>query len=360
MAEQPRRRIVRRVVKPRSERPVAATPVSPVRRAAIIAGIVLVTVVAVVAFVKYAGRTGPITTVPGSAVNVIAPSGNTTEVIQDSRAAVLNSAVIIPQNPTSGTPLAVAYAASIPGGAPLEAIFRWFVDGTVVQDGPLSTLQPGPYRKGALVHAEVAIAGGTAATPVVTIGNGQPEVTMVNLGPDNAVVGMTLSATPAGTDPDGDPISYTYQWRVNGNLVGAPGNESTFSTADLKKRDRVSVLVTFTDGETVGRAVASNTIMLQNQAPKILSNPPLEVTSGLYSYQVIAKDPDGDPLTYRLNRFPVGMSIDGASGLIGWALPKGVLFTSRQEFAIAVTVSDGDGGSDSQDFTIVIFDLMVP
>jgi len=168
-----------------------------------------------------------------------------------------------------------------------------------------------------------------------------------------------LSATPSGTDPDGDTLTYTYQWRVNGNPVGAAGSESTFSTAGLKKRDSVSVLVTCTDGEAAASPVTSNAVSLLNQGPRITSSAPLDLTGGRYVYQVTAKDPDGDPLTYRLDRLPAGMTIDAASGLISWELPKGMMFPGKNEVVVAVTVSDNDGGSDSQEFTLVLTDVVV-
>lgn len=293
--------------------------------------------------------------------NVMASAGTagTAQAPSPGQAVVLTSAVIVPAKPTSRSPLTIAYEASNPGGNLLEPTFRWYVNGSVVQEGPSNTLAPGPFTKGGTVHAEVTLAGGSLSTPAVVIANGQPEITSVVVGPENAVAGTQLSAVPAVADPDGDAVTCSYQWRVNGTPAGGPGSEGTFSTAGLRKRDSVSALVTCTDGEAAGNTVASSTVVLQNQAPKILSEPPLEVSEGLYAYQVLAKDPDGDALTYRLERFPAGMAIDAASGLIRWALPRGVMFSGRHEFAVACTVSDGDGGSDAQEFTIVIYDVMV-
>jgi hypothetical protein len=79
----------------------------------------------------------------------------------------------------------------------------------------------------------------------------------------------------------------------------------------------------------------------------------------MYVYQVTAKDPDGDPLTYRLDRFPKGMTIDGSSGLIRWEPEKGQMFTGRNEVVVSVTVDDGDGGTDTQEFTLIINELYI-
>jgi hypothetical protein len=70
----------------------------------------------------------------------------------------------------------------------------------------------------------------------------------------------------------------------------------------------------------------------------------------LYAYQVEASDPDGDTLTYSLVKGPPGMEIDGETGLIEWWV------TSKElgPHEVIVEVSDGQGGSDQQMFTLVV------
>ncbi|MGH8584548.1 MAG: PASTA domain-containing protein, partial [Gammaproteobacteria bacterium] len=85
-----------------------------------------------------------------------------------------------------------------------------------------------------------------------------------------------------------------------------------------------------------------------NQNPQITSSPVTTGQSGsLYTYQVIATDPDGDPLSYLLTTFPAGMTI-GAGGLIHWTP------ASAGNFNVTVAVSDGKGGSATQSFTITV------
>jgi hypothetical protein len=350
--------------KPQQTKSAGTPSQAKVRMAGTVAAILLVTLLSVFAVMKYAGNAGITGAPSGPSAAGPGPAGSAAEGPRGGSAAAITSAVITPPNPSSRTPLSAAFEASNPGGGPLAATFRWYVDGNLVQDGPSNALQPGPYRKGASVYAEVAFAdqnggGNTVMTPAVVITNGPPEVTMVNLDPENAVVGAIVSATPSGTDPDGDPITYTYQWRVNGNPVGAPGGERTFSTEGLRKNDIISATVTYSDGTAGGVPVGSNSVRLLNRGPKIISSAPLDMTTGLYVYQVTAKDPDGDALTYRLDRFPAGMAIDGSSGLIRWEPEKGQMFTGRNEVAVSVTVDDRDGGTDSQEFTIIITDLYV-
>ncbi|MHB8845273.1 MAG: putative Ig domain-containing protein [Nitrospirota bacterium] len=333
-------------------------------RTAIAVVVILVAIASVIAVVRYSGKTGSMdASAPGRAPGPGQAPG-TTAVPQDNNAAVIVNAVIIPPKPTPKTPLSIAQETRNPEGLPLTLAFRWYVDGTLVQEGPSNLLQPGPYRKGSSVHADVTATdqqGGISSmtTPPVEIAGNRPEITTVTLGPENAAAGTELSATLSGTDQNGDPLQYQFQWRVNGNPVGAPGSESTFSTAELKKHDSINVVVASAGSAAGANPVVSNTIILQNRKPKITSTAPSELSGGLYTYQVSANDPDGDALTFRLGRYPAGMTIDASSGLIRWELPRGVMYLGRNEVAASVTVADGDGGEDSQDIAIIFTDLIV-
>ncbi|MBU2634289.1 MAG: Ig domain-containing protein [Nanoarchaeota archaeon] len=66
----------------------------------------------------------------------------------------------------------------------------------------------------------------------------------------------------------------------------------------------------------------------------------------LYSYDVDAYDEDGDVLTYLLEELPDGMSINSNTGLITWAPSQ------EGNYPIKVKVIDGNGGEDTQEFTI--------
>src|SRR4029450_11743115 len=95
-----------------------------------------------------------------------------------------------------------------------------------------------------------------------------------------------------------------------------------------------------------------------NNAPTISSTPVLSATAAaVYSYDVNATDADaGDVLTYSLDTAPAGMTINSASGLIGWTPTSGQVGSN----AVAVRVNDGHGGSATQSFTINVAPANVP
>jgi RHS repeat-associated protein len=75
-----------------------------------------------------------------------------------------------------------------------------------------------------------------------------------------------------------------------------------------------------------------------------------------YFYDVEATDPDGDSLSYTLIQSPAGMTISQTTGEIRW-LPTSMEVGEHQ---VAVVVSDGRGGTDTQRFTISVLSFDGP
>jgi parallel beta-helix repeat protein len=92
---------------------------------------------------------------------------------------------------------------------------------------------------------------------------------------------------------------------------------------------------------------------IPNVAPIIISEPAITATeNNQYSYQLEAKDPDGDNLTYLLILYPEGMSIDSESGLISWTP------TNDQVGIHPIIVETSDGKqSDTQSFEIEVINV---
>ena len=87
-----------------------------------------------------------------------------------------------------------------------------------------------------------------------------------------------------------------------------------------------------------------------NHPPTIISTPPTTAVPGMtFHYDVHAVDADGDSLVYTLTTEPSGMTIDSL-GQITWSPQAGDVGSQQ----VAVSVSDGRGGSDSQQFTLTV------
>ncbi|MBP0011145.1 Ig-like domain-containing protein, partial [Roseofilum sp. Belize Diploria] len=85
-----------------------------------------------------------------------------------------------------------------------------------------------------------------------------------------------------------------------------------------------------------------------NQAPEITSDPDIEIVAGqLYTYDVEARDLDGDDLIYELLVAPEGMQI-ASDGKIEWQSTT----EDIGQQTVVVRVSDARGGEDIQTFNL--------
>ena len=94
---------------------------------------------------------------------------------------------------------------------------------------------------------------------------------------------------------------------------------------------------------------------LFNNKPIIESTPDATAKVGvLYTYEIIAVDPDGDTLTYALLVKPDGMTINELTGVVSWT-PTEVQIGEHQ---VAIEVSDGEV-SVPQDFSITVAEALL-
>src|SRR5437660_900965 len=195
--------------------------------------------------------------------------------------------------------------------------------------------------------------GGTYTQPTVTVTvtdtaiNHAPAIS--SNPPLSATVGRLYSYNLTGSDPDNDPIYWSLvsgPWGMS--LDPNLGTLRWLPTAIQVGPQNVTVKLVDDYGGSVNQ---SWTISVRgtNLAPVITSTPPTALRGGKpYFYAVQAYDPDGDPLTYSLTAFPTGMTINTPLvGLVQWLSPSGT-----GPFNVTVQVSDGQGGTTSQNWSL--------
>lgn len=180
---------------------------------------------------------------------------------------------------------------------------------------------------------------GKEGEPAVKGANRPPVVTAVLLAPNVVVPGVVVRAEVKTSDPDQDDVRLNYIWKINDQIVAEQSNEE-FDTTDLLKGELLTVSVIPDDGKESGQPLESNGVLIQNRPPEITSMPTAGVSSGFFQYQVIAKDPDNDPLRFSLEEAPPGMTINQA-GLIQWNVPLGL--QGKQQ--VRLIASDGSASS---------------
>lgn len=88
-----------------------------------------------------------------------------------------------------------------------------------------------------------------------------------------------------------------------------------------------------------------------NTPPEFTSSPRIQaMVDRPYSYTAVANDPDGDPVGYSLTSSPSGMTVAESTGIVTW-IPT---MTDLGTHVIALSVSDGRGGSAMQTFQLEV------
>lgn len=179
---------------------------------------------------------------------------------------------------------------------------------------------------------------------------------IADAGDDQAgTVGQSVTLDGVGSnDGDGDPL--TFAW----SLVARPdGSAATLSDAGqpnasfIPDRAGEYVVQLIVDDGYASSAPDTTIVTISepppsNRDPQITSVAATTGQSGTpYLHQVVAADPDGDPLAYTLLVFPDGMTLS-AAGLVAWTPDQ------PGRFDVTVEVTDGRGGSASQSWSIEV------
>ena len=242
-----------------------------------------------------------------------------------------------------------------------DARIEWTVNGMMrVPDYSFESNTKGPFEldtkdlvKGDAVQAEAGINGMEIRSNSVTMRGAPLAFESVKLLPEASKTGESLyvDAIEAG----GGIKNIVYEWTVNGKFAG----NSNSLGMPVKRGDDVTVKVTpcgapeYQFGKYQLGNGCGQTVVLQR---RIEDMPPMfsrhvsttfDGDKNLYTAQLSATDPDGDPVTYALEGAPAGMKIDPSSGLIEWKVPQGVKGTR-----VTAVASDGHGGTTEMTLNI--------
>lgn len=173
-----------------------------------------------------------------------------------------------------------------------------------------------------------------------------------------ATVGVQYQYAPATTDGNGDTVSYNFYHAPTGMTIDpatglvlwTPSTEAPSPGEWVKiQADDGYGGITRHDFQIIVAASGSN----PNSNPVINPIPDTTAPEGdAFSYDIVASDPDGDPVTITLTTAPTGMSLD-ASDNIQWT-PD---YSQAGVYEVVVEASDGRSGISEQSFTITVTDI---
>lgn len=222
-------------------------------------------------------------------------------------APVVSSVSFSASSVTTDDTLVTVVSGTDADGDSLSYSYTWSVGGTIIS-ATGSTLDGTTwFDKGQTVQVAVVASDGTdtssAVTASIVIDNSPPEVASVSLSPSAAYTDDTLSTSVGATsDADGDPVTLTYTWTVDGASTGSSGTSLSGSTY-FSRDELVVVTVTPSDGTDAGSAVTDSVTVLNSPptTPGVTITPssPEEGTDDLFCEVTTAStDADGDAITY--------------------------------------------------------------
>jgi hypothetical protein len=130
--------------------------------------------------------------------------------------------------------------------------------------------------------------------------NAPPVITAVDMTPKTPNKDMDLDLVIRSQDPDGDPVSYQYQWFKNDEEILA-ANKNILPKGNFKKGDLIHVKVTPSDGKAEGKPFLSEQGRVLNSSPVIQEvrvEPKIAYVHDQLRVQVKSDDIDGDSIYY--------------------------------------------------------------
>lgn len=275
--------------------------------------------------------------------NKLVPSAAKAEVASYGKSTGGVTVTILPENPTStGCLRAVIQGLTGPSSV------VWSVNGSIVESGTSTQLCSDHYKREDVVSVSVGTVdrGGEAS---VKIDNSPPKVVRMSSTPEQIFAGMDITVIPVAEDADGDQVTFSYEWLINGES-NPVHNEETLPGDVFKKGETIQVRIVPNDFYVDGPVYEGSTKPIGNAAPRIVSEPPSKFKTLDYRYQVEVSDTDDTQFTFRLDEGPEGMEIGPVSGLVRWAL-EGV---EPGSYKITIIVTDPEGAEDDQGYNLIL------
>jgi hypothetical protein len=276
----------------------------------------------------------------------------------------ITSASLSSTSPQVGDTLtATISGASDDDGDTVTTSYTWTVDGALA--GTSDSFLISGASSGQQIQVQVTPHdgfeyGSPVSSDVAVLVNSPPEVQVITLTPDPCTTDDTLSATVLASDPDGDAVSNSYAWTVDGASI-PPTTSSLNGASWFDKHQVVQLTVTPSDGSDSGSAVSSDAITVANTpptAPGVFLNPTVPYPGGddiLCEISPGSSDDDGDTVSYGFAWTVDGVAFSGATTTThsGDTVPAASTALD-QRWACTVTPNDGEDDGDVSSATTVV------
>ncbi|TNE90031.1 MAG: hypothetical protein EP330_09390 [Deltaproteobacteria bacterium] len=233
----------------------------------------------------------------------------------------VDGASIVPASPSSTqTATCVPGNGSDPDGDTVSFNYAWYVNAVDVGVNT-DTLDPSYFVRGdslicAVTPTDGVATGAPVNSPQAFVRNSAPEVTSVDIDPLSPLASDTIQCSATATDPDGDNLTYSYRWFINGAEQGETSN--LLLPGSLQFQDNVQCEATASDGTETASAT-SPIAVVGNTPPTVIglaiTPNPANATQALTCAYDSTYDEDGHPVTVSYEWSVAGSVVGSGSTL---------------------------------------------
>ncbi len=258
------------------------------------------------------------------------------------------SSVVVPSG-SEGATLSFSAAASDAAGDTLT--YTWaFGDGGSAVGASVTWV----YADDGVYSVTVTVTDGDGGSAVgsgtATITNVAPTFTSVTA-PTTGDEGDTLAFGAVVTDvAAGDVASLVVTWSWGDGTADDTGTSVTHVWAD----DGTWTVTVTVDDQDGGVTTQTSSMVVSNVDPTITSAAPTSALQGvLYTYAPTVSDPGDEVFAWSLSASASpNTTVDASTGAVEWT-PDGA-DVAQGSFTLLLTVNDGDGGADTQVWTVIV------
>ncbi len=188
--------------------------------------------------------------------------------------------------------------------------------------------------------------------------NAPPVITLVKILPEKPHKESELNVNVHGQDPEGDPVTYHYQWIKNDEEM-AGETKNILKSGVFKKGDLIRVRVTPSDGKVNGNPSLSDPVKILNTPPEIQEvwiEPKMATSNDPLKIHLKTFDRDGDFIyfTYQWEKNGTVQFEDRGEILEPRRFKKG------DSIAVTVTPDDRDASGISKKSPLVVISNSPP
>ncbi len=214
-----------------------------------------------------------------------------------------------------------------------DGVFSWTPSYDEVQNaGTMAGLERKFHLLSKVVELQLGASSNSLTatlTVPITIFNVNRAPVLKDIAPLTFNEGDIFFINPKATDPDNDPISFSYGTPLR---IGEP---IPFDAAGA-----YAVKVSVSDGFLEDSQVVQVNITNKNRAPQLSLPPAIAFENQTFRYTLNAIDADNDELDFSIANAPKGMVIKGKT--LEWIAP---ISSQKQRYSITIMASDGSAAA---------------